>query len=221
MEPHDFLDDDTRDDAALFVLDAFKVEDARLYRLHLAQCDVCRNEVASLALTAGQLALVAPTRTPPAQLWKRILERVRRSDPRLQPDAESNELQPADSPQVWKSWSTDTGTAVPDFTFLSGNDDAGFQPTPIPGIEARKLYVDAVNDRVTMLVRMKAGSSYPPHIHGSVEECYVISGDLSVGSHRMRQGDYQRAEAGSTHERQSTENGCVVLLVSSLHDELI
>ncbi|MBL8859906.1 MAG: cupin domain-containing protein [Planctomycetes bacterium] len=221
MELHDFLDDDLRNEAALFVLNSLGAEEARTYRLHLGQCDVCRVEVESLAQTAGKLALIAPSVTPPGGLWDRVLARVRRTDPRLSADARPANRQDENSPQVWKRWEPDTGRAVPDFTFLSGVDDSGFEPTPIAGIEARKLFVDHENDRVTMLVRMRAGSSYPPHIHGAVEECYVISGDLSVGTHRMRAGDYQRAEAGSTHERQSTEGGCVVLLVSSLHDELI
>jgi hypothetical protein len=36
----------------------------------------------------------------------------------------------------------------------------------------------------------------------------------------MKSGDYQRAEKGTLHEVQSTEGGCLLLLVSSQHDEL-
>jgi len=222
MEPHEFLDDDLRNDAALFVLDSFKEDEARVYRLHLPQCDVCRREVESLARTAGHLALIGPVKTPPADLFARVLARVRRTEASRQPDAPKSQVKP-ESPgtQIWKSWAPDSGAAVPEFTFLTGDHGSAFEPTAIAGIEARKLYVDAENDRVTMIVRMEPGTSYPPHVHAAVEECYVLSGDLAVGVQQMRAGDYQRAEAGSRHERQSTTGGCTLLLVSSLHDELI
>lgn len=217
MEPHDFLDDDLKNDAALFVLDALKVEDARSYRLHLAQCEACRREVDSLSRTARDLALLAPERTPPADLWQRVLQRIRKNDPRVQPDRPA---EAAVSTQVWRAWESDTDGNTPDFTFLAAG--AGrFEPTAVQGVEARKLFVDRENDRVTMLVRMQPGASYPRHVHADVEECFVLSGDLSVGTHRMHAGDYQRAESGSMHAVQSTENGCVLLLVSSLHDELV
>lgn len=223
MEPHDFLDDDLRNDAALFVLDAHKVEDARTYRLHLAHCDVCRAEVESLARTARDLTLLAPERAPPGELWKRVLERVRKADARTLSDR-ADELpaqdRAAESTQIWKTWTSDAGGNTPAFTFLAA--DAGhFEPTAVAGIEARKLFVDHENDRVTMLVRMQPGTAYPEHVHADVEECFVLSGDLSVGELRMSVGDYQRAEIGSKHAVQSTENGCMLLLVSSLHDELV
>jgi len=37
----------------------------------------------------------------------------------------------------------------------------------------------------------------------------------------MHAGDYQRVEVGSEHPVQSTENGCLLFIVSSLHDELL
>ena len=75
---------------------------------------------------------------------------------------------------------------------------------------------------VTMLIRMAPGTAYPAHRHGGAEECYVLEGDLHVGDDIvMHAGDYQRAEAGSTHPVQSTRGGCLLLLTSSLRDELV
>jgi quercetin dioxygenase-like cupin family protein len=217
MEPHDFLDDDVKNDAALYVLDAHTVEFARSYRLHLAHCDVCRAEVESLARTARDLTLVAPSKAPPEGLWQRVLERVRQSGPRVRPQP----AKPGDeATQIWKGWSADARTDAAGFTFLAAAE-GGFEPTAVPGIEARKLFVDRAQGRVTMLVRMQPGTAYPPHVHAGFEECFVLTGDLTVGTHRMKAGDYQRAETGSTHAVQSTEQGCMLLLVSSLHDELV
>lgn len=222
MESHDFLDDDLRDTAVSFVLDALDEGFARTYRLHLKQCAVCRREVESIAGPTRDLSLIGPVLTPPPSLWNRVVERVRRSDPRIQPDeAPPASVNAPNSTQVWKGWANDAPRAVPDFTFLAAGDGSDFEPTAVAGIEARKLFVDAEGDRVTMMVRMRPGAAYPPHVHAAAEECFVLSGDLTVGSVKMRAGDYQRAAVGSTHGVQSTENGCVLLLVSSLHDELL
>jgi anti-sigma factor ChrR (cupin superfamily) len=127
--------------------------------------------------------------------------------------------------QVWKGWAraqnaSERAQLATPFTFVPEN--AGeWQATSVAGIEARQLYVDATQDRATFLVRMAAGTSYPAHVHGGPEECFVVQGDLKVGDLIMKAGDYQRAEPGSTHGVQSTERGCVLLLVSSLSDEIV
>ena len=76
--------------------------------------------------------------------------------------------------------------------------------------------------RVTMLVRMEKGTSYPSHRHAGPEECYVLAGDLEVGDQlEMHAGDYQRVERGSVHPPQTTREGCLLLITSSMHDELL
>lgn len=219
MEPHDFLDEDLRDTAALFVLDSLSVEEARVFRLHLPHCDVCRGEVESLARTSRDLTLLAPSSEPPPGLWNRVVDRIRRADPRTRPDAEppASTHAPAAATQIWKGWRPSPAF---DFTFV-GTDDSAFEPTAVEGIVARRLYVDADHDRVTMIVRMSPGTAYPRHVHGAAEECFVIAGELKIGDQTLRAGDYQRAEVGSVHEVQSTDTGCVLFLVSSQHDELI
>jgi len=221
MNWHEFLDDDLRDLASLYVLDALSGDEARVYRLHLPGCDVCRNEVDSLAITAGRLTLAAPAIAPPPELWSRILDRVRGS--RAQAHA------PAQRPnQVWKNWATtdaetdtETDRARPDGILYGANDPAGFEATGIDGILVRRLAVDRAKDQVTMIVRMAAGTAYPAHRHGGAEECFVLEGDLRVGDRLLRGGDFQRAEAGSLHPIQSTDGGCVLLIVSSTTDELL
>ena len=66
---------------------------------------------------------------------------------------------------------------------------------------------------------MAPGTSYPGHRHAGVEECYVLEGDLRVGDLVMRAGDYQRAAIGSVHGVQSTEGGCLLLVLMSDRDE--
>jgi anti-sigma factor ChrR (cupin superfamily) len=89
------------------------------------------------------------------------------------------------------------------------------------GVYAKQLYVDVERDRVTMLVRMDAGASYVPHRHAAPEQCFVLEGDIREGDDVFRAGDFQCVARGSTHGAQTTESGCLLLIVSSLHDELI
>src|SRR4029077_15255305 len=97
-----------------------------------------------------------------------------------------------------------------------------FEPTSIEGIDVRRLFVDEGADRVTMLIRMAPGTAYPAHRHGGVEECFVLEGDLEIGEEfEMNAGDYQRMDGGSAHPLQSTRGGCLLLLSSSRHDELL
>jgi anti-sigma factor ChrR (cupin superfamily) len=212
MNAHEFLDEDLRETAALYVLGSLDETEARGWRLHLVECDVCRREVDSLFASARELVRLAPVEAVPADLWTRVLERVRK--PRVGKGPSSG-----DEKQVWKTWRDSSRRESDGFSF-HGAQDGGFEPTGFEGVEARQLFVDAANDRVTMMVRMKPGSSYPGHVHAGNEECFVVSGDLRVGDLHMKAGDYQRAEAGSRHVVQKTDHGCVLLLVSSMHDEL-
>ena len=75
----------------------------------------------------------------------------------------------------------------------------------MPGIDVRTLHEDQAADRMTFLVRMSPGARYPAHHHTGVEECYVLSGDVSFGPCRMTAGDYQVAEGGSDHAEHVTE----------------
>jgi anti-sigma factor ChrR (cupin superfamily) len=216
MNAHEFLDDDLRDLASLFVLGSVEPEAARGFRLHLAACDVCRAEVESLARTTARLTLAAPEIAPDPRLWTRVLERIRARAPR----GAAASRRPT---QVWKSWTAAEETdAPPDDGLLRADaSEADFEPTGIEGIEVRRLAVDRAKDQVTMLVRMAPGTAYPAHRHGGAEECFVVEGDLRVGDLHMRRGDFQRSESGTLHPIQSTDGGCVLLIVSSTRDELI
>jgi quercetin dioxygenase-like cupin family protein len=122
------------------------------------------------------------------------------------------EGRPAETPA-----DTSRGLAHP---IMVRRDPRGFEPSGFPGVFVRRLHVDADNDRVTMLVRMEPGTSYPAHRHSGLEECFVLEGDLEVGPTTLWAGDYQRAEKGSRHPVQGTRSGCLLYVTSSLHDEI-
>jgi anti-sigma-K factor RskA len=74
-------DDAVHDLTAAYALDALEPDDARGYEQHLAGCDRCREELASLQGTAGSLAYAVEPARPPAALRGRILEAARAERP--------------------------------------------------------------------------------------------------------------------------------------------
>lgn len=204
MKPHESWTDDLRAEAEAFVAGTLNEERHAAFATHLGDCPLCRPEVDELEAVVAGLALAVPEAEPSDALWERVQTEV------------ANEV------QTWRGWAADDPTAGPMGLFLARGNERAWEPTGVVGIEAQRLFLDPAADRVTMLVRMAPGTSYPAHVHGGPEECYVLEGDLSVGDElEMRAGDYQRAEAGSTHPVQSTRGGCLLLLTSSLRDELV
>jgi anti-sigma-K factor RskA len=63
---------------AAYALDALDSEDAREYEAHLARCERCRDELASLSEAAGALAYATEAPVPPPELRARILQQASR-----------------------------------------------------------------------------------------------------------------------------------------------
>jgi anti-sigma-K factor RskA len=68
-------------DAAAYVLGALELDELQAFRTHLANCPVCRDEVASLQGVADTLPLAAPQYEAPRQLRRNVLAAVR-AEPR-------------------------------------------------------------------------------------------------------------------------------------------
>ena len=175
-------------------------------------------EVRSLRDAAAGLAESGPRKKPRRDLWPEIRARIGApSSDRARADGPRSQAGAA-APQVWKHW---RGGVLPASWVLTAQE-GDFEATDIAGIAVRRLFVDEEGDRVTMLVRMAPGTAYPAHRHGGIEECYVLAGDLAVGEGTtLRSGDYQRMDTGSLHPVQSTRDGCLLLIASSRHDELV
>jgi hypothetical protein len=202
MTHHDAPNDELRDRAFSAVLGLLSEHEAGAFARHVSQCDVCRLLEREARDSAFDLALSAPPVAPPDSLRSRLQAAI------------------APPVQSWKQWTSDAaGDAQVPFAYAFAGD-AVWEPTGTPGVETRKLFVDAANDRVAMLIRMAAGTSYPGHTHSAPEDCFVLEGDLYAHDFEMKAGDYRRASAGSTDPVQATRGGCVLFILSSLHDEL-
>jgi anti-sigma-K factor RskA len=78
-------DDAVHDLTAAYALDALEPDEARGYEEHLAGCERCREELASLQGAAGALAYAAPPARPPEELRGRILASARAERPNVVP----------------------------------------------------------------------------------------------------------------------------------------
>lgn len=70
---------------AAYALDALDPEERREYEAHLARCEQCRDELASLSEAASSLAYAVDPAAPPPQLRERILASARAERPNVVP----------------------------------------------------------------------------------------------------------------------------------------
>jgi anti-sigma factor RsiW len=79
------MEADLHDLTAAYALDALDPDEAREYEAHLARCERCRAELASLSEAAGALAYATEAPAPPAELRARILQQAQRERPNVVP----------------------------------------------------------------------------------------------------------------------------------------
>ncbi len=165
---------------------------------HLAACACCWQEYQALnPVTSALAAWRGEVLAPSAPIWDRLMERIRKQVPEASTAPSSA---PAPPPaQVWPD---------PEWREVAA------------GIRCKLLSTDEAEDRVSMLVRLDPGISYPPHRHAGVEELYLLEGELWIDDRKLLPGDYNRAEPGTTDQRVWSATGCTCLLITSPSDEL-
>ena len=89
-----------------------------------------------------------------------------------------------------------------------------------PGIECKKLATDIERHRVSMLVRLAPGASYPAHTHAGVEELHLLDGELWIDERKLFPGDYNYGAPRAGDKRVWSETGCTCVLVTSTRDVL-
>jgi anti-sigma factor ChrR (cupin superfamily) len=89
-----------------------------------------------------------------------------------------------------------------------------------PGIECKLLATDTERHRVSMLVRLAPGASYPGHTHAGVEELHLLDGELWIDERKLCPGDYNYGAPGTGDDRVWSETGCTCVLITSIQDTL-
>lgn len=87
---------------------------------------------------------------------------------------------------------------------------AAWTAARIPGISVKVLRRDE-NGRSSSLVRFDPGARFPAHDHPAGEEVFVLEGEVQIGRHHLKAGDYLYAPPGVKHAA-SSAGGCVFLV---------
>lgn len=89
-----------------------------------------------------------------------------------------------------------------------------------PGVSKKLLRYDEQTGALALLLKFEAGANYPLHNHPGDEEIYALEGDLRVGRHELKPGDYLYTPPEGKHAV-SSKNGCLVFIRLSKQIEII
>jgi hypothetical protein len=182
---------DHEDHVSLYAVDALPSREVAVMRAHLSECAYCRQELDRLRPIVDKfVAWPTDILRPSASLQERLARRIA---------AETGGDPVLPATHEWKE---------PDWEEVA------------PGIFTKVLATDTERDRVTMLVRLLPGVSYPPHTHAGFEELHLLDGELWIEDRLLYPGDYNYGQPGSSDRRVYSETGCTCVLITSPSDVL-
>jgi anti-sigma factor ChrR (cupin superfamily) len=174
-----------------YALGALPASELPAVEAHIAGCPDCRRELDSLRSVAKRfVAWPADVLRPSSSLQARLAHRIA--------EETGAPVVPPPAPR----WSEPAWEQV------------------APGIECKLLAQDAESRRVSMLVRLAPGASYPPHTHAGIEELHLLDGELWIDERKLVPGDYNYGPPGASDQRVWSETGCTCVLVTSADDRL-
>jgi hypothetical protein len=177
--------------ACAYALQALPESELPAVEAHITSCLDCRRELESLRPVIDSfVSWPTDVLRPTTSLQERLARRI----------AEDTGKQPVLPPAC--EWSQ------PEWEQVAA------------GIECKLLATDAERNRVSMLVRLAPGASYPAHTHSGVEELHLLAGELCIDERKLVPGDYNYGAPGATDERIWSETGCTCVLVTSTKDVL-
>jgi anti-sigma factor ChrR (cupin superfamily) len=175
----------------LYVLQALSSSEIAGIEAHIAACPECQRELGTLRSVVDRfVSWPADVLRPTASLQRRLALRL----------AEETGKPPVRPPTP--RWSEPEWEQV------------------APGIECKLLAADSERERVSMLVRLAPGASYPAHTHSGVEELHLLDGELWIDHRKLVPGDYNYGAPGSGDNLIWSETGCTCFLVTSTKDIL-
>jgi anti-sigma factor ChrR (cupin superfamily) len=180
-----------REVTSAYALRALPRAEAAAAEAHLASCPDCRRELENLRTVTDLFpAWPADVARPRRSLRERLAKRIAR-------ETGAEPVLPAPPEWVEPAWEQ-----------------------VAPGIECKLLATDEQRHRVSMLVRLAPGASYPPHTHEGVEELHLLDGELWIDDRKLVPGDYNYGAPGAGDDLVWSETGCTCVLVTSTRDIL-
>jgi anti-sigma factor ChrR (cupin superfamily) len=174
-----------------YAAQALSPDEMAAVETHIASCQSCQRELEALRAMVNRF-ICWPTDVlrPTTSLEERLAHRI------------AEDTGKAAVPQQQQQW---------------------FEPEWEPvalRIECKLLADDAERHRVSMLIRLMPGASYPPHTHAGVEELHLLDGELWINGRKLAPGDYNYGAPGADDESVWSETGCTCVLVTSINDIL-
>ena len=177
--------------ACAYALQALPASEIAAAEAHIASCSDCQRELESLRLVVDRfVSWPTDVLRPTTSLQGRLALRI----------AEETGQPPVPPPA--REWTE------PDWEQVA------------PGIECKLLATDTERHRVSMLVCLAPGASYPAHTHAGVEELHLLEGELWIDQRKLFPGDYNYGAPGAGDARVWSETGCTCVLVTSTKDIL-
>ena len=174
-----------------YVAQALTSSEISMAEAHIASCSDCQREVESLRPVLDEfVSWPTDVLRPTTSLQERLARRIAE---------ETGEPPVLPLAQQWSE---------PEWEQVA------------PGIECKLLATDTARHRVSMLVRLAPGASYPSHTHAGVEELHLLDGELWIDERKLFPGDYNYGAPGAGDERVWSETGCTCVLVTSTKDIL-
>jgi anti-sigma factor ChrR (cupin superfamily) len=170
---------------------ALPASDVQTAKAHIASCPDCQRELDSLRAVVDRFVSWPSDMLRPSGLLQELLA--------LRIAEETGKEPVLPSAQPWSE---------PEWEKVA------------PGIECKLLATDAARHRVSMLVRLAPGASYPAHAHAGVEELHLLHGELWIDERKLLPGDYNYAAPATGDDRVWSETGCTCVLVTSTNDIL-
>src|SRR4051794_36610898 len=172
--------------ACVYAAQALAASEVTAAQAHIASCPDCRRELESLRPVVDRfVSWPTDVLRPTTSLQARLALRI----------AEETGKEPVVPPR--SRWSE------PEWEEVAA------------GIECKLLATDAKRHRVSMLVRLAPGASYPAHIHAGVEELHLLAGELWIDERQLFPGDHNYGAPGGNDERVWSETGCTCVLITS------
>jgi anti-sigma factor ChrR (cupin superfamily) len=177
--------------ACAYALQALPTSELPAIQAHIVSCPDCRRESESLRPVVDRfVSWPTDVLRPTTSLQARLAHRI----------AEETGKPPVPPPA--RRWSEPEWEQV------------------APGIECKLLATDTERHRVSMLVRLAPGASYPGHTHAGVEELHLLDGELWIDDRKLFPGDYNYGAPGTGDVRVWSETGCTCVLITCTTDVL-
>lgn len=94
--------------------------------------------------------------------------------------------------------------------------ESDWHDTPYAGVTMRVLHVDHARGQYTALIRMMPGASCSELHHDDRSQCLVVEGELFVGDHQLRPGDFVYTAQGALHNARAGKQGCLACVIEPL-----